>query len=352
MKSQSGPRHHILPRFLLKGFASQSRGKTVFTWLFRRGQKPREESIQNINISKHFYGREGEPFPDPQITEVEPGFAIFIEGLRKSNQTYQITDHTVIEFVAHISMRTKNIRDSMHSLVETVGEGIAEHMSSNKMKEAIITHVQNSVLNGYEKTAPHFSAQAMSILRGEVSKEFDKLLKGKDVDLKPEMESILNDFPIREKIRQGHNELISKDVIPQEIVQIYEKLNWYVVSTDEALVLSDSGMIIETSTKRRFKSVDFINENIVNCFLPIASNRIIVGTVFNVLPGFKVKTLNSAMIKCAFDFFIFHENSPEEEGLTNKIGEWAGIVPKEELQRDTEDMFDDLIAELLNKCDK
>jgi len=43
----AGIRQHILPRFLLKGFASKVVGQEVFTWVYREEGKFFESNIIN-----------------------------------------------------------------------------------------------------------------------------------------------------------------------------------------------------------------------------------------------------------------------------------------------------------------
>jgi Protein of unknown function (DUF4238) len=114
----AGIRHHILPRFLLKGFASKVIGQEVFTWVYRKEGKFFEANIVNVDVQKHFYGKEGELNVDDEITDVERGFAILLDELRRKENAYEIRDSKMAEFVGHLSSRTKHLRDS---LIETTG---------------------------------------------------------------------------------------------------------------------------------------------------------------------------------------------------------------------------------------
>lgn len=109
----AGIRHHILPRFLLKGFASKVAGQAVFTWVYRKGGKVFEANIVNVGVEKHFYGKEGELNVDDEITDVERGFAILLDELRGKDNAYEILDPKIADFVGHLSGRTKHLRDSL-----------------------------------------------------------------------------------------------------------------------------------------------------------------------------------------------------------------------------------------------
>jgi len=107
----AGTWHHILPRFLLKGFASKVVREDVFTWVYRKG-KVFESNIVNVAVGKHFYGEGEEANVDDGITAIESEFAILLDRLRQKEDHYEITDPSIADFVGHLSSRTKHLRDS------------------------------------------------------------------------------------------------------------------------------------------------------------------------------------------------------------------------------------------------
>jgi len=78
----AGIRHHILARFLLKGFASKVSGDQTFTWVYRKEGKVFESNIINVAVERYFYGKEGELSVDDEITEIEKTFAPLLSSLR------------------------------------------------------------------------------------------------------------------------------------------------------------------------------------------------------------------------------------------------------------------------------
>src|SRR2546421_3400407 len=108
----AGKRQHVLPRFLLKGFASRTVGEKVFAWVYRKHGSPFETVIENISVEKHFYGKDGEITADDTITDLESGYAYLIDTLRQQRHGYEIPDSTVSEFVTHLAIRTHHLRES------------------------------------------------------------------------------------------------------------------------------------------------------------------------------------------------------------------------------------------------
>jgi hypothetical protein len=99
----AGVRQHILPRFLLKGFASRLDGQEVFTWVFRKGGNIFEANIKNVAVEKHFYTQPANTSVDDEITELERGFARLLDNLRNENDGFEITDPSLREFVSHLT---------------------------------------------------------------------------------------------------------------------------------------------------------------------------------------------------------------------------------------------------------
>src|SRR5215207_5356474 len=99
----AGIRHHILPRFLLKGFASKVVADQVFTWVYRKNGKVFESNIINVAVERYFYGKGGELNVDDEITEIENTFAPFLTSLRREEDGYYIVDPKMSEFVGHLT---------------------------------------------------------------------------------------------------------------------------------------------------------------------------------------------------------------------------------------------------------
>lgn len=68
----AGSRHHVIPRFLLRGFASRVTSKAnkkenIFVWVHSKGKAPYECNIVNVGVEREFYGQ-GAQSVDDEIT--------------------------------------------------------------------------------------------------------------------------------------------------------------------------------------------------------------------------------------------------------------------------------------------
>jgi len=114
-------------------------------------------------------------------------------------------------------------------------------------------------------------------------------------------------------------------------------LNWFVCETVPALILGDSGCLFEVIGKRRYKSIDDKGDDFTNIFLPVATHKLLLGTSFSTIPQINFKSINKAMARCSYEYFICAESSADKTALISLIGDWAGILTdteKEQLLRE------------------
>jgi hypothetical protein len=141
----AGSRHHVIPRFLQKGFASRIEDKKVFTYQYRKGLEPAERSTKDLGVERHFYGRNGEPNVDDKITLLEDLYYVpLLERLRaKSSQTgvVLVDEPLVADFISHLCTRTKNFRESFYQSMDYCIAAIDNYFSDfSKIKSFLIKY--------------------------------------------------------------------------------------------------------------------------------------------------------------------------------------------------------------------
>jgi hypothetical protein len=131
-KAMAGVRQHILPRFLLKGFASKMDGQEAFTWVCRKGGNVFEANIKNVAVEKHFYTGPGEINVDDEITEIERGFALLLDEFRQEDHGFEVTNPGLPEFVVHLSSRTKHLRDSFIDMTGAMTSILSDYLADER----------------------------------------------------------------------------------------------------------------------------------------------------------------------------------------------------------------------------
>ncbi len=88
----SGKRHHFIPQFLQRGFASQSTNKDTYTWVYRKGEiNSFNANIKNIGLEGYFYAENKETTLDEIITDAETEYAIYVNELRNNDGIKKLT---------------------------------------------------------------------------------------------------------------------------------------------------------------------------------------------------------------------------------------------------------------------
>ena len=125
----AGTIQHILPKFLLKGFASRIQKKEVLTWVYRKDKPPFETNIKNIGAERNFYGKEGKLSVDPEITDFEGKYAPLLDELRAIRKNQEIYDPRIANFITHLAIRTKHIREFFRESSEFIIERMSDFFS-------------------------------------------------------------------------------------------------------------------------------------------------------------------------------------------------------------------------------
>lgn len=348
----AGIRHHILPRFLLKGFASKVVGQEVFTWVYRKEGKIFEANIVNVGVEKHFYGKEGELNVDDEITDVERGFAILLDELRRKDNAYQLLDPKIADFVGHLSGRTKHLRDSLIDTTGVLTNTLTGYLADqNNFRSWILE---------YYKRHPEVLKKALDDALGkmQLTRHQRLLLKqrmlmalrpelvvaqmDKDISQYALMFSVLGPM-LLEKLptiaKEGHIKALAKGLVPEPRVEDYRKLNWFVCKSDEPLILGDVGCLFEVAGKKKFISLSGKEDDLKNIYLPISSDTLMVGTASTAMPQIDFKVMNENAVKISREFFVCRESSPEMQKLLTILSAEAEIFSNDEIEQLVRDVI-------------
>ena len=79
-------------------------------------------------------------------------------------------------------------------------------------------------------------------------------------------------------IKEKHIEGLSQMLIPEPRVERYRPLRWFINNFDIPIILGDIGCMFEVTGAKRYKALDFSNDEIINVLLPIANKKMLIGT--------------------------------------------------------------------------
>ncbi len=342
----AGIRHHILPRFLLKGFASRVSGQEVYSWVYRKEGKVFETNIVNVAVERFFYGKERELNVDDEITEIEKDFARLLGELRQKSDAYQIQGSKVPEFVAHLSSRTKHLRDSLIETTSVLMNILTDHFADQ-------SNFRIWALE-YYKRHPEVAKKALDDVIGRI-----QLPRHQRLVLKQRMLRVLSPKVIVAQmdkdiaqyslmfgmlgpillaklptmVRESHIKSLAKDLFPEPRVEDYRKLNWFVCKSDEPLILGDVGCLFEIEGEKKFISLSGKEDVLKGVFLPISSDSLVVGTPLAIMPQIDFRAIKENTVKNSREFFVCSEVSTEMQRLHSVLGLEAEIFRKDEIQQ-------------------
>jgi len=342
----AGIRHHILPRFLLRGFASKVIGDQTFTWVYRKEGKVFESNIINVAVERYFYGKDGELSVDDEITEIEKTFAPLLTSLRREEDGYDIVDPKISEFVGHLTSRTTHLRESFIAstgfLLNTLFGFLADKKNFNEflleyykrhpevIRQALDNALARMSLDRYQRR--RLKSLMLSLLTPEIiaaqieqeSSEYSFMFKA----LGP---MLLEKLPTL--VAEGQIKTLAKSLIAEPRVDNYRQLRWHVRKSEKSLILGDVGCLFEVRGAKRFKSLTDKDDEIVAAYVPISSDTMVVGTNSSEVSQSHFGEMNKTFAMCSREFFVCRESSEDVRILLLSIGAEAEIISHEELRQ-------------------
>jgi len=364
----SGKRQHILPKLLQKGFASRIDGKTVYTWMYRKGDFPKEVSTTNTIVEQYFYGKVGELSADEEITDLENNkLAPLINRLREGTFNPQKGKVEIAELVAHFSVRTKLVRKGFQAASEQMFQGIKKIFTDEKTIENVFLSPKKSL---FEKQIDEVLSDSDNE-QVKQSLEIFKLFGAEEDDVKHLLSeltySFLNDEETKDEnknffkdlfsemfgekaietlpdsIKKGHIQSLAENTIPTARADKFEKLDWIVFDSKSPVILGDVCCIFRFNNENLLKP-PFDIENINQIYLPISSNQILIGASNLKEIETDIPTLNEAIARCSFEQFICSEKADDKTNLIELIGTNSYIATDEEMENVLEEIRNNVEA--------
>ena len=335
----AGKRHHTIPQFLLRGFSSSQRGNETKVWLYRKGAQGVELNTANVAVEQYFYGRPDETDLDKRITDLENDLARLIDNMRNvTSGRERVTDDRVPFLVAHLSFRTRHLRESVSSTTGSLIGELGKYLSQPEAGKAFFA----SELAKQGKIRDGFKARLLE--NGVPPEKLDFIMK----ELEPywgqvaeNMMSILGDqYPaqVMEQVnafalmmpqatKGGFIDSMSRNLTMEERVAWYAAYTWFICAAPTPLILSDSTCIFETKGARRFKPLDVEKiEETQRIYLPLCSKTLLVGVRGSGRPDINWSLINKASARCSYEFFISSREIPAGSHLIKSLGVWSGLL--------------------------
>lgn len=315
----AGRRHHILPRFLLKGFAKEVRGDQIYAWEYAKGRSPLPANINNVGVEGDYYGGPTDDVQaDAAITEMEQTYGPLVDGLRASAPG-PVRDLRVASFVAHLSGRTKNLRlgfqESADQLLEELGvllsdeDRLVEVLRPKIVNEA---YLRQEVLKQIpQKLTPAQERQLLPLLR-PLAEQFLRENKGQ---ISRQMAAAIQFLrgAIAQAAAKGQNQAMLKSDGETPKAKLWERLHWRTESTREPLLLGDSGCLFALKGDPQLHPYPEDPKNIETLYLPLTKEILLIGSARKDESAIDTATLNEGSARCS-RYFYASALGPEQHG--------------------------------------
>ena len=132
--------------------------------------------------------------------------------------------------------------------------------------------------------------------------------------------------------KDGHIKALAKSLIAAPRTEDYRALNWFVCKSPEPLILGDVGCLFEVAGPKQYMTITGKDDELKAVYLPISSDRLIVGTASPIAPLIDFDGINQAFAEHSRDFFICREHSQEGRELQKLLGTKAQILSEDEIK--------------------
>ncbi|HAO2649232.1 TPA: DUF4238 domain-containing protein [Escherichia coli] len=336
----AGNRQHFIPRFLQRGFSNEKNGKYFTNW-YRKDCFKENMIVENIGLENKFYSHYGDSSVDKKITENETySYSRILNSL--VDGTYNLDNRKdLAEFIYHMEIRTKNLRENMIDSWAYLGEQLKNRLLD---KETLIDYFQRN-----PKTIKELLQNELNKLPipASLHEQYNSMFfDNVQLWLPNAAEKMLSTL-----VPKFEQEIISK--IPEIVKKvqldvlvssedkksnIYKNMHYKVLKTNQSLILGDSIVIFEVSGERKFKPFYESNDDLKCIYIPLDSYSLLYATP-NPEDKPNVDGINKAIAQCSFDFFISKFHSDECQIFRSEIGKNAFIV--------TTEYIDDILSKII-----
>lgn len=336
---------HHLPQFLLKGFASRSRNKEVFTWLFRKDGPVVEANVKGIAKVRDFYGQSAEYNIEQRLSVMEDAFARVVRRLRAGGG---LEDKQLLcEFVASTQIRTSNLRMGVSEAMGTFTEEFGNALTTPEYQAQLLAHALSGVR---EKITAGELDHVLGPLSLPQREEFisemtprlrqclSTLVQGTTRYLADRMPSLTEPGSFKD----AQNKMLSENLAPKPRIAHLMELNWSVVECHaEPLILGDIG-VVAGSGSGELMNILRHDPSLDSVYLPISVDRLLLGHRSG-MPIASIAELNAASAELSREFFI-SASAGTHRHLQRRIGLKQMLTSPTEIRDIVGSAFDGLGA--------
>jgi Protein of unknown function (DUF4238) len=328
--------HHYIPQFLLKGFASRHRRNQYFSWLFRPGAKPVEANLKNIAKIRDFHGGPLDNL-EAQMSHLETSQAELVHDLRNCRGLERSVE--ISEFVVSMQIRSENVRAVMSATTQQFMTMMSKKFAGEKAREALTSGVMDVIVaraeaGQYAEALNHLPPEersdamrrALSLVSAEMPSFFEQF-SGMFSDYVSEM-----DFDAT--TANSHRNALQGNLIPPARLQKLSGFQWSVESDEEvSFLLGDVGVLADIGMSTHLQNIMAVEDTLEALYLPISSNRLLVGRINGSVPLRRACEVNAATVALSTEFFVSKISTAEILEMHTQLGCRAALYSEAQMEK-------------------
>ena len=353
---QTRRRHHYIPRFLLKRFASRKEGKKSWIWQMRKNEPPREIRIRDAAVAKFFYGNQDNI--EERIWLAENGFAVALRSI-DNGVPPALLHHQLRQFVWFQSVRTKAMRQHWHSSVDKMIVRTLSAMASDhtRFRDLCLKYARRNLEDLIKSVCKHLSfvqqTMVWNMLRQPGGRKWildvlEAQLSSQDITpmISLFQAALIRMDVVATSLARGQHRAFSKMLNQDGLIvpEHFQPRSWQIVKSTEhsRWILSDVCVMakdLDAAEGPLFKFGNSWSE----LYLPISPDRaLFAAAAEKAMPSLGVELVNRLSARSAFSY-VFTSRIDEEEGCyATQIGE-DPVLTEEEMVRLIGDAFSERI---------
>ena len=261
-----------------------------------------------------------------------------LESLRSRPDAVEVTDPMIASLVAHLGVRTKHLRDSIWESTDLLLDELARHLSDARNLSTFLLSDPTVMEGAFQKQMSQLNLpeSERNTLVSLMTRMVPGSMDGHAAEFAELVRLLL--FELRASVlpsaaRNAPIKALAATPVPEPLAEHYRSLRWFVCHSPVPLILGDVGCRFEVPGPKRYKSLDEKDDRVEGVSLPLASDRVLVGTVLSAVPRVGFSGLAEAHAKCSREFFVCSAPSDRMRSLAARIGVDAGFVTREEMTR-------------------
>lgn len=311
----------------------------MFTWVYRKKSAPFNTNIINVGLEGGFYSLEGDSEVDDAITLQESGYSGLIQALREGREESLSEPHTIADLLAHLEVRSRHLRQNFLRTADHLATELLRFLEDG---EAFGSYIKRKILNDHtmlkgviEEELKQRGIELTAAQIDEIVRASRPMLEA-NLPAMDDLASIVNHFKssipkiISSASKTGHINALRKTLSPPVKKDVYSSLKFHVIhSPDCEIPLGDSMLIFQLEGERKFKPFFEIDDRMEAIYLPLSSDRVLVGRTNDA--AIDLSDLPLAIAKCSLEYFISGKKSAGNDILRDHIGDCAHMLSHEQI---------------------